>query len=632
MIRKKFLMFYFILFILLNIFDFFNQLSGDIDFIKKIISWIIIGYLFYSISFTKIFVGIRYRIYDIAFLVAYLFLTLPRILFHYVSTLENIPKDYMIFEGFLLFFRNNFSNANEIISYFSSFSLLLIIAISTILFVKKSSTTSSFIGGITFKSRTISKSIELCLLYFISLFFGFSIFTFFIEWFALAVDSLILVLGLVYYIFEFVKHHTNSASSQLLWTISNTGSNFYKELVNYFSRRNTFFIGVSFFLVIHLLVDVGVYIIPYGIGTTSPLYFSSLDTPEREHTPLFNVFDSSNSQFSEDIDQLSSIDSTSTMLFLAFSLLLIYIFHFSAFFFLLLIPFLIYYYNTKKKELKIPTVLLEFFLITTLFTLIFSLFFTGGFNQPLSIAMSSNSAIEGVDIFTSEIISSTFEDIALELIGVIVVIIFLFLFLNYGTYRYTQQLTRVAYLIILIFFIYYIGLFYFSSVGQQSIVSKDFSDYESFYDNTAFIGESKQQQAGFLFINATPFSSKNQEAFETQNHEDYIYYSIISDRKLYLQSSEAIVYNENINAETFAYDIYYYFGKNAFSSEDYNMISTQNMYDELEEIIALEPFKKGFSEILQETLEKIRIFFLTIFYLFGTIFYSIHFLRNNVFS
>lgn len=625
-------MFYFVLFILLNILDFFNQLVGDIDFIKKIISWIIIGYLFYSISFTKIFIGTRYRLYDIAFLFSYLLLTLPRILFHYVSTLQNISQDYILFEGFLLLFKTYFFISNEIITYLSLISILLIIFISTVLFFKKNSKEPSFIGGITFQPKIISKTLQLVLLYFISLFFGFSIFSFFIEWFALAVDSLILVLGLIYYIFEFIKHHTNSASSQLLWSISNTGNKFYKELIAFFSQRKTFFIGVSFFLVIHLLVDVGVYIIPYGIGTSSPLYFSSLDTPEREHTPLFNIFDSSNSQFSEDISKIDSVHSTSTMLFLAFSLFLIYIFHFSAYFLLLLLPFLIYYYNTKKKELKIPTVLLEFFLIVTIFTMIFSLFFSQGFNEPISMAMSSNSAIEGVDIYTSEIISTNYDDLALELIGAIVVIIFLFLFLNYGSYRFTELLTKLAYVIILIFFIFYIGLFYFSSINQENTLSKDFSELKTFYESSAFKGETKYQNAGKIEISATPFSSKNKEKFILENHKDYIYYTLSSEQKIYFTPDKAIVFEEEISPKSYEYDAYYYLGENVFTAENYNLISTQDMYDELSKVISTQPFERKIEEVFMSILETIRSFFLTIFYLFGTVFYSIHFLRNNVFS
>ena len=56
--KKLALQMYFIFFILINILDFFNFLSGDVDFFKKILSWILIGYVFYKASFSKIFVGV----------------------------------------------------------------------------------------------------------------------------------------------------------------------------------------------------------------------------------------------------------------------------------------------------------------------------------------------------------------------------------------------------------------------------------------------------------------------------------------------------------------------------------------------------------------------------------------------
>ena len=69
---KKFLLqIYFFIFIFLIFFDFLNYLLADIDFFKKLLSWSIIGYIFYKASPTKIFIGKRLKIYDILFILGF---------------------------------------------------------------------------------------------------------------------------------------------------------------------------------------------------------------------------------------------------------------------------------------------------------------------------------------------------------------------------------------------------------------------------------------------------------------------------------------------------------------------------------------------------------------------------------
>ena len=60
--KKILLQIYFVLFIILNLLDFFNIIPNDLDFFKKLLSWSIIAYIFYKVSPTKIFIGNKIKI------------------------------------------------------------------------------------------------------------------------------------------------------------------------------------------------------------------------------------------------------------------------------------------------------------------------------------------------------------------------------------------------------------------------------------------------------------------------------------------------------------------------------------------------------------------------------------------
>ena len=60
--------------IIVNFLDFFKILPGDLDFFKKIISWSLLGYLFYHLSLSKLFFGSRNKFIDVSLIVSYFLL------------------------------------------------------------------------------------------------------------------------------------------------------------------------------------------------------------------------------------------------------------------------------------------------------------------------------------------------------------------------------------------------------------------------------------------------------------------------------------------------------------------------------------------------------------------------------
>ena len=342
---------YFILFILLNILDFFNYLPLDIDFFKKLLSWSIIAYIFYKLSVTKIFIGKKIKKYDLLFILGFSLMSIVKSLALYTSQGIYKPEQYYIFNYIL----TPISNLNPVNLINNSFilGLILIIFLSIFLIKNNKVNKNSFLGSFYFNDYLI--------LILFAIFFGLIIFNIFMEWFALAVDSVILVLGLIFYLFKYFHDHSKNKYSNYLRVISNTGNNFYNKLILTFSNRKTIFIGISFLLTIHLLVDVGVYMIPYSIGTQNTLYFDSLNVEGVvEHTPLFNFFNFENSQIFKD---LNSTDNS----ILLFIVILIYLISSFLIISIMILPFYVLYKNIQKEKIKFNNFFAILFLISVSF-------------------------------------------------------------------------------------------------------------------------------------------------------------------------------------------------------------------------------------------------------------------------
>jgi len=276
--QKYFIQFYFVIFILLNIFDFLNALPGDIDFLKKILSWTIIGYIFYRTSFTKIFIGERLKKYDLLFILAFSLMSITKNLIAYAKSIENLGE-YIFFKHVVTFLDSLPFNETVFAMFVLGAILCVILCVSLLL--NHSIKQDSFLGSLNIKDTYFSFILHFFSLILLVSFFSLIIFNFFMEWFALAVDAIILVVGLIYYFIKFLHRHTDHKISEYLQEVSNTGNQFYSKIISLFSNKKTFFIGVSFILTLHLLVDAGVYLVPYSIGTENSLYFDTLSVDGR---------------------------------------------------------------------------------------------------------------------------------------------------------------------------------------------------------------------------------------------------------------------------------------------------------------------------------------------------------------
>lgn len=659
--KKILIQLYFIFFIFLNIIDFLNIIVGDLDFFKKILSWTLIGYIFYKTSLTKIFIGKRIKSYDIGFIIVFCLFTIPKSLLLYTRNIsQDLTAKYFIFEPvFQILIQLNFEQFLQI-TFISATLLTLILAIA--LRSNNNVEEKSFIGSFKFKESYFKYIYEQLILIFILLFFGLIVFNLFMEWFALAVDAIILILGLIYYIFVYIHSHMTSKLSKLLQDISNSGNNFYQSLIKMFSDKKTLFLGISFLLTLHMLVDVGVYLIPYTIGTQNTLYFNSLDYANtdiiRTHTPIFSL---NSKNFNKSVfyqDMTSASDNPILIL----SLLIIDIISIFSLGFLMIMPFFIFYKNSIQKKVKLKPILVISLLTSMILALFINIF--KNISWPLNIGyILPENQVRGVDIYTQSIIGQNISSTSFGLLASMIILFTSSTILFLLHKKYAHILNKILYMIILIFFVTYITIFFTDTVQTEYNSMKNdvlnnnifnnitnvnsYNDaYKIYLNNNYYKSPQLPYQNPQKTIKAmiTLFSDlkiANTHYVENKNHTDYLLVEVEKyDTKsnVFCNLTNTFFEEEstyNINKEKFTktkFNMIYKIGENTFP---FNLKSsgryTPQIVPSLLYLDKYMQFKKYDPKSdSQKVVEYIRLVLLSLFYICGTIAFIFYYTKNNL--
>ena len=313
--------------IIINILDFMEIISADLDFIKKILSWMLLGYLVYNINLAKVtfgkkshedesgvIIGLSQKDINILILISYFSLIFKNLVYYAIvvvrEILNKIAESYNIYLTDNLSrniitikdaLGNNFYNAinthisttswkiltnlalnyDTIINGSILFGIFLIFMTSLFLAWKYDIRAPS-IMHIIHEEGNPPKEFSKKLLRFISIYLilmGFYIIVFnvFMEWLAFAVDAPLLVSGIFFYIFLMFKQKRVFNPEELIRKISSFGESFYEHFFNLFYSKEGLFLALTGLLILHLLTDVGNFIMPYLLGFHDSLYFSSLN-------------------------------------------------------------------------------------------------------------------------------------------------------------------------------------------------------------------------------------------------------------------------------------------------------------------------------------------------------------------
>jgi len=458
-LKKHLTLIYFIFFIILNVIDFLNIIPNDLDLFKKFLSWFLIGLLIYDASITKILIGKRYKTIDFLFVLFSFIMIDTRTLYYWFTYIvdSNQLLSYRLFSGLITFFLSYINSFNKVLSMFY-IGLSLLFILSYEIYKRRSySTENSLYRSFNFGKGFINKFFSFLFIYFFVIFFSLTVYNFFMEWFALAVDSLILVLGLLYYIYVFIKRHIYKNQYELLNSISSSGEEIYLKTLGLFSNKKTLFLGISFLLTLHLLVDAGVFLIPEMTGLKNTLYHinSANDTL---HIPLINFFNLGKSVLWYSIYNLSGKITYILSFIVILSIIIINLIFVS---FSLILPSYILYSLMVRRRINIKSTYLYAYFLSFLFYI---------FNLKTNVIYFTifEGKVLGVNIIT-HIIPKNISTFSLVLSIILVILYFIsFSFLNYiDNILVSRFIKKISLVIILLFFLFYIITFYYSILNRD---------------------------------------------------------------------------------------------------------------------------------------------------------------------
>jgi len=352
--------------ILLNVLEFTGFLSADFSITKKIISWLCMGYLFYRVSLTKVFFGTKNRVIDATIIITFFMFLFKNLFFSVVLMNERSSLDFFV--GFYDFLYANGAILDKTLFILGGI-LILAHALYLVfnLHVKKPSLMNVIHeGGIP---KTIGKKIERFFIIFAVLVgFFIIVFNLVMEWLTLAIDASILVFTLVFYLVTiFTRHYKKLDAEHFIFKVGSSAEKFYANFINLFHTKRIV-MGISGMLVLHLLTDIGNFIVPFVFGNMESLYYSSLGY-DIGHLSLIDLIASDWSK----VIGLSKITIIAT-----------YLLNIAAILFFLFAPAYIWYKMYKKKGFRVNRLSLAIIAAAIVCFILCPVFETSSLNEEIS--------------------------------------------------------------------------------------------------------------------------------------------------------------------------------------------------------------------------------------------------------
>ncbi|MEA2037006.1 MAG: hypothetical protein U9O94_05830 [Nanoarchaeota archaeon] len=471
-------LFLLIFIILLNILDFLEWLPGDIDFLKKTISWLLLAYLLYKLSLVKQFFGKRNRTLDILLILTYFLFIFKNLVIFASVAIEEVN----LLAGFYTFIIDE-----KVLIEYTTFYLggIMLILLSFYMTYKLKVTKPSLMDVIHERGipKNIYKKTERFILTFLVLVgFFVIVFNLVMEWLAMAVDASLLVVALIFYVLTlFREHHSRFHPSTFIYRVGHVGEKFYEKFISLFHSKKRIFLAISGILVLHLLTDIGVFMIPYILGFHDAIYFGHF---EGGHSPLYNLLIG-------DIGQATSI-------FGSLSIVWVYVFNLMAMLLLLFLPAYIWYRLFKRSGFKVSNLKLStLFISLTVFV----------FSPLFRIKSFLTKSIVGVDILTHSL-SETPPILGADIVLILSLGVGILVFFACYNHWIKERLIALAIISIDLFFTLYVYLYFTSLLNYYPEIILRLFTYSKYlpalYTSLFFVIQSLLFVIGFiLFLTET---------------------------------------------------------------------------------------------------------------------------------
>lgn len=357
--------------IIIEVLDFITLIPPTLEYVEKVVAIIAMGYLFYRASLTRIIFGRKRWGYDLMIVAAYLLLSVKTVVGFIISAAE----EESFVRGFYWLIMKNAPVIEKAGFWIGG---LVILVMSYLLIYEK--VKKPCLLGIIHEEKLVEKFgqkiVRFLSIYLVLLSIFVVVFMLAIEWLAITVDAPIMMATVFFYLFVIVKRGKGMKTESFLKNVSETSESFYARFISFFHSKKTITIAITGLLVLHLLIDIGNFIIPYTTGLFYPKYFAQLGIG---HNPL---------------GFLMALDfALAESMMMKIGIVLVYILNIIAVLMLFIGPAYAWYHFHHKKQVKIQNILWLFFGSLAVF-IIQPLFLLDEIHAPFVL---------GVDITTQQI-------------------------------------------------------------------------------------------------------------------------------------------------------------------------------------------------------------------------------------
>jgi hypothetical protein len=248
------------------IFEFIGIYPGEIHFIDIIVSMTALGYVLYKASLSDIFFGKRNIRLDIILILSYFTLIINKL----VEYSAILVTETRLLQDFLLAIIENDILIKTAAFYTGTLILLLISAYAT-LRIKVNE--PSILNALHADKENISRFAKFISVFLVVVGFYLMFFNLIMEWLTIALDAPLILIAIFLYAFKIHNLGKKMDSEMVLFKVAEFVDEFLEKFITLFHSKKTLFLGISGMLVLHLISDLGIFIIPYILGTPTPYHF-----------------------------------------------------------------------------------------------------------------------------------------------------------------------------------------------------------------------------------------------------------------------------------------------------------------------------------------------------------------------
>lgn len=254
--------------IILNIFDAFEILPPDLDYIKKIISWSALAVMFAETRLDRVLAGTKDLRANYLLIGGFFLLTLKNLTGYAMSVIHESSTFLYNFYSALI----QYATQIEYLGILFGVSLLL--AACARLATKGIHRPSM---GYALLQRPLKKFFPSFLLLFgLSIIFFIGVFNVAMEWLAIAIDAPLLMVGLALFILHLFRSHKFQWKNSLLSKFGSFGISLYEKVILSLERRRQLYQVAAAVLVLHGVTDSLIFLWPAIFGVGDQLYLASL--------------------------------------------------------------------------------------------------------------------------------------------------------------------------------------------------------------------------------------------------------------------------------------------------------------------------------------------------------------------